>query len=51
MARMVTMVRLESLHAGTRIRGLTPEGVSTVKSVNWFGDHGAEVIFSFFDRH
>ena len=39
------MVRLESLHAGTRIRGLTPEGVSTVKSVNWFGDHGAEVIF------
>ena len=39
------MVRLEDLQTGTRIRGLTPEGVVTVKSVQWYGDQGVEVIF------
>jgi len=39
------MVRLEELQTGTRVRGLLPEGVATVKAVSWFGDHATEVIF------
>src|SRR5512143_535592 len=39
------MVRLEDLHTGTRLRGLIPEGVATVKAVTWFGDQAVEVIF------
>ena len=39
------MVRLEDLQTGTRVRGLTPEGIATVKSVVWYGDHGVEVVF------
>ena len=40
------MVRLEDLQTGTRVRGLTPDGVVTVKAVSWFGSHGVEVIFT-----
>lgn len=43
------MVRLEDLQTGTRIRGLTPEGIATVKSVTWYGDHQVEVVFT--DAH
>ena len=39
------MIKLEDLQTGTMVRGLTPDGVSTVKSVQWFGDQGVEVIF------
>ena len=39
------MVALEALSTGARVRGLTPKGVATVKSVIWFGDHGVEVIY------
>ena len=39
------MLRLEDLQTGTRVRGLTPESIATVKSVVWYGDHGVEVIF------
>ncbi len=39
------MMRLEDLQTGTRVRGLTPESIATVKSVVWYGDHGVEVIF------
>ncbi len=38
-------MRLEDLTAGTRVRGLTPDGVATVKAVDWFGEQGVEVIF------
>jgi hypothetical protein len=40
------MVRLEDLQTGTRVRGLAPSGVATVKAVSWFGDQGVEVIFT-----
>ena len=39
------MVRLEDLQIGTRVRGLTPDAIATVKSVVWYGDHGVEVVF------
>ena len=39
------MARLEDLQTGARVRGLTPEGITTVKAVQWYGDHGVEVIF------
>lgn len=39
------MVRLEELTVGTRLRGLVSEGVATVKSVTWYGDQAADVIF------
>jgi superfamily II DNA or RNA helicase len=42
-------MKLEDLTTGTRVRGLTPDGVATVKAVQWFGDHGVEVIFQ--DAH
>jgi hypothetical protein len=38
------MTKLESLTSGARVRGLTPEGVGTVKSVSWHGDQCVEVI-------
>jgi len=38
-------MRLEDLQIGTRVRGLTAEGVATVKAVTWFGDQAVEVIF------
>ena len=40
------MLKLENLQTGTRVRGLAPEGVATVKSVNWYGDQGMEVVFT-----
>jgi superfamily II DNA or RNA helicase len=39
------MLKLEQLQTGTRVRGLVPEGVSTVKSVAWSGDRVVTVIF------
>jgi len=39
------MVRLEQLQTGTRVRGLTVEGIATVKAVTWYGDQAVEVIF------
>jgi superfamily II DNA or RNA helicase len=39
------MVQLEDLQTGTRVRGLTPEGISTVKAVTWFGDQAVEVVY------
>ena len=39
------MLKLEELQVGTRVRGMTAEGVATVKAINWFGDHAVEVIF------
>ena len=39
------MVRLEDLQIGTRVRGLAPDGVATVKAVQWYGDHGIDVIY------
>ena len=39
-------MKLEDLTNGTRVRGLTPEGIATVKAASWFGDHGVEVIFT-----
>jgi len=40
------MVRLEELKTGARVRGLTPNGISTVKSAQWYGNQGLEVIFA-----
>jgi hypothetical protein len=42
-------MKLEDLTTGTRVRGLLPDGVATVKSAQWFGDHGVELIFT--DAH
>jgi SNF2 family DNA or RNA helicase len=42
-------MKLEDLTTGTRVRGLLPDGVATVKSAQWFGDHGVEIIFT--DAH
>ena len=42
-------VRLEDLQTGTRVCGLTPDGIATVKSVQWYGDHQVEVVFA--DAH
>jgi hypothetical protein len=39
-------MKLEELTNGTRVRGLLPDGVATIKSAQWFGDHGVEVIFT-----
>jgi len=38
------MVRLEQLQTGTRVRGLTPEAIATIKSVTWYGDHCVEAV-------
>lgn len=40
------MLKLEQLQTGTRVRGLSTEGSATVKSVQWYGDHGLEVVFT-----
>ena len=40
------MARLEEIRIGSRIQGLAPEGVATVKAVQFFGDQALEVIFS-----
>ena len=39
-------MKLEELTNGTRVRGLTPDGVATVKAASWFGDHGVELIYT-----
>ena len=39
------MARLEELAAGASVRGLTPEGLATVQSVQWYGDQALEVIY------
>ncbi len=39
------MARLEDLAAGATVRGLTPDGLATVMSVNWYGDQAIEVIY------
>ncbi|MFH1834129.1 MAG: hypothetical protein ABH877_03810 [bacterium] len=39
-------MKLEELTTGTRVRGITPEGITTVKAVSWFGEQGVEVIFA-----
>ena len=38
-----TMLRIEQLQVGERVQGLTPDGV--VKSVHFYGDQAAEVIY------
>jgi superfamily II DNA or RNA helicase len=38
-------MKLEDIQTGTRLRGLTPGSVATVKAVNWYGDQAVEVIF------
>ena len=40
------MARLEDLTPGARVHGLTPEGIATVKSVSWYGNDVAEVVFA-----
>lgn len=39
------MSQLEDLHAGTRVRGLTASGVTTVESVQWIGEQAVRVIY------
>jgi superfamily II DNA or RNA helicase len=39
------MPRLEDLAAGARVRGLAPQGVATVKHVEWQGDACVEVLY------
>ncbi len=39
------MAKLEDLQTGTRVRGLAPDGVATVRAIRWFGDQGLEVIY------
>ncbi len=39
-------MRLEDLQHGTRVTGLSSGGTVTVQSVNWIGDHAANVIFA-----
>ena len=36
------MARLEDLAAGASVRGLTPEGLTTIQSVQWHGDQAVE---------
>jgi superfamily II DNA or RNA helicase len=40
------MRTLDELRAGARVRGLLPDQAVTVKSVQRYGDHSAEVIFA-----
>ncbi|RMG94076.1 MAG: DEAD/DEAH box helicase, partial [Deltaproteobacteria bacterium] len=39
------MARLEDIHTGTRMAGLTPSGVATVESVQWIGQQALRVVF------
>ena len=39
------MARLEDIHAGTRVSGLTPTGVCEVVSVNWIGQQALKVVY------
>ncbi|MBK8015117.1 MAG: DUF3883 domain-containing protein [Deltaproteobacteria bacterium] len=39
------MARLEDLKENARVRGLAPEGVATVKQVEWYGDQAINVIY------
>ena len=39
------MPRLEDLAAGARVRGLAPQGVATIKHVEWQGDACVEVLY------
>jgi len=37
--------KLDDLHAGTRLRGLTASGITTVESVHWIGEQAVRVIY------
>ena len=39
------MLRLDQVQTGTQLRGLSPGGLATVKSVHWHGDQVLEVIY------
>jgi len=39
------MPRLEDLAPGARVRGLAPQGVAVVKTVEWQGDACVEVFY------
>lgn len=43
------MIKLNDIKAGAFIKGLSPEGVAKVVSVEWFGDQALRVIFE--DTH
>lgn len=40
------MARLEDLQQDTRVRGVTPRGLATVKAVEWFGDQCVQVTYA-----
>jgi hypothetical protein len=39
------MTRLEDVRDGVSIRGITPEGVAKVISVEWYGDQAVKVVY------
>jgi superfamily II DNA or RNA helicase len=39
------MARLEELIVGARVRGLSPTGTATVKTVEWFGEQCAQLLY------
>lgn len=39
------MARLEELQVGARVRGIAPQGVATVKSVEWHGDQCVQLLY------
>jgi len=38
-------VRLEELQTGTRVRGITADGVASVVSIDWSGNHAVNVVY------
>jgi superfamily II DNA or RNA helicase len=39
------MIRLEDLHPNTAVRGILPDGLATVVSVEWYGDTALVLIY------
>lgn len=39
------MAAFEEIHAGTRVKGLSPSGNATVESVHWIGQQALRIIF------
>ena len=38
-------LKLSDLQAGKRVRGLSPEGVATIKTTTWYGEAALGVLF------
>jgi hypothetical protein len=45
------MARLEDIRVGSRIQGLSPEGVAKIKAVQFFGDQALDVVVSDQEGH